>query len=79
MISRTVIEKSELTENLIHKVAVSSNEERVYLIVEYMEGHFVIEKTFKNNFTGLEMMRTVSERFDTEEKIREYLNLDGRQ
>ena len=72
---RTTLETNELSENLSHKVQISSNEETVYLVIRYMEDRFLVEKMFRNNFFGLEDLRKMQEKLDTEEKMIQYLGL----
>lgn len=72
---RSTIEKRELTDNLIHKIQITTDEESLFLVVEYMDGRFIIEKNFKNNYIGLEAMNQTCEKFDTEEKIKQYLGI----
>ena len=54
---RTVIEKRELTKNLVHKVAITNDEKKVVLVVDYMDGHFIIERSFRNNYIGLSQLK----------------------
>ena len=74
-IKRTIIEDNELTEKLIHKISVSSDERVMYLKVDYDNGNFTIEKTFRNNFFGLEDMEITIKSLDTEQKVRKYLGI----
>ena len=76
---RTTLEMNELSENLSHKVQISSNEDTIYLVVKYMGDRFLIEKMFKNNFFGLEDLRKMQEKLDTEEKVIQYLGLGDKE
>jgi len=72
---RKVLEEKTISENLIYKISISLDESTVYLTVNYMEGNFSIEKTYKNNIFSLESMDKEIDSFNTEEKVRKYLNL----
>jgi hypothetical protein len=72
---RSTIEKCELSDNLIHKVQITTDEEKLFLIVDYMDGRFVIERNFKNNIMGIERMSQERDKFNTEEKIIQYLGI----
>lgn len=71
-----IIENKQITECLKHIIKISYNEERVYLIVDYLNGRFTIEKTFQNNHIGLSEMQEASRLFDTEEKVIGHFNLE---
>jgi len=73
---RITIEKNKLSDNLLHKISVSSDEENVFLVIDYMDGKFVIEKIFRNNPMGLSEMEAVMESLDDDEKIKKYLKID---
>ena len=75
---RTVIEKREISDNLTMKLSLSSNEDMVYLNIDYRKGKFTIEKVFKNNTFDLEEMDKEISGLDSEEKVRLYLNLDNK-
>jgi len=72
---RTTIEKNEITDNLTHNILISRDEEYVFLNVNYLDGRFVIEKSFRNNHADLEKMNSKIKDFDTEEKVIAYLGL----
>ena len=74
---KTTIEVDKLTDKLAHRIAVSGDETTVYLTAEYDDGNrnFLIEKIFKNNYLGLEDLRVAKKKFDTEEKVLEYLGI----
>lgn len=72
---RTVIEQMELSENLKHKVSISADETLLYLNVDYMDGKFTIERSYKNNTFSLEELAYDREKLDSDDKVRKYLNL----
>ena len=72
----TIIDESKITDNLTLKFMMSNNEETIHLRVDYMNGRFIVEKSFKNNYLGLERMKEQILKLDTEEKIIKYLRLE---
>lgn len=72
---RTTIEKRELTEELVHNIQLTTDEETLFLVVDYKGGRFIIERNFKNNYIGVEQMNRTCEKFDTEEKVIKHLGL----
>jgi len=71
---KRVIEKYELSTSLIHKVSISTDEEKVFLNVIY-DGRFQIEKMFKNNVLGLNDLQRTRDKFNSEEKVLTYLGI----
>lgn len=73
---RTLIEEKQITDKLKHIIMISNDEEIMFLTVDYMNGRFIIEKSFQNHYMGLERMKDATDKLDTEEKIVEYLGLE---
>ena len=75
---RQTIEKLTLTDKLTHKISISSDEDDVFLTVKYQDGkrNFLVEKTFKNSYTGLEQLSDARNKFRTEESVLDYLGID---
>ena len=73
---RILIESRDITDKLKHKVSLSGNESMVYLQVDYLNGKFTIEKSYKNNRFDLEEMTKQANSLNTEEKVRKYLKLE---
>ena len=72
---RQVVEKNEITENLKVTISVAIDESEVFLDIDYMDGKYTIQKSFTNNYIGLEDLERVREEFDSEEKLKTYFNL----
>ena len=72
---KTTIETRDLTDLLKHKIQLTTDEERIFLVVDYIDGRFIIEKGFKNNYIGLSKLERECERYDTEDKVIKYLGL----
>jgi len=74
---RQTIEQLDLTEKLTHKVSVSRDEEDIFLTVKYQDGkrNFLVEKTFRNNYIGLERLTEARNKFCTEESVLDYLGI----
>jgi hypothetical protein len=73
---RNTIETNQITDDLLHKIQITSDEEKVFLVVEYKPGKsFTIEKHFNNNYIGLALLEQEIERFNTEDKVIKYFGL----
>jgi len=70
-----VIEKHQLTVDLKMFVSVTLDEQQLYLDVDYMNGKYKIQKSFSNNYIGLELLSESKLKFETEESVREYLGI----
>lgn len=75
---RNTIEQCVLTTRLVHKLQITTDEEDLFLIIDYMDGRFMIEKRFHNNFWGVEQMNVERNKFNTEEKVIQYLGIGVR-
>ncbi len=72
---RTTIEKKQLSDDLVHKIQLTTDEETLFLMVVYKDGRFIIERNFKNNYIGIEQMSRICEKFNTDEKVIKHLGL----
>lgn len=75
MMHRTEMDEIEINENLKIKTSMSQDESVIYFNVDYMQGQFTIEKTFKNNYFGVEELEITMKELDSEKKVRKYLRL----
>lgn len=75
-IKKIMIEKKIITDNLNYELMSSINNETIYLKVDYMNGKYIVEKTFNNNYLGLARMNKEIIKFDKEEKVIKYLGLE---
>jgi hypothetical protein len=71
---KRIIEKDEISDMLNHMISISTDQERIFLNVEY-DGRFTIEKMFKNNSLGLMDLHLTREKLDSEEKVLKYFNI----
>ena len=72
---RMILEKRQITVDLLHEISISDNEEKVFLTVDFMRGKFMIEKVFKNSFIGLVQMNEECEKLNDEAKVFRYLRI----
>lgn len=72
---RNIIKKKEISKNLEYKISVSIDEQFKILTIDYMQGKFSVEKTFKNNLKGNDELESTLGLLNTEEKVKKYLNL----
>lgn len=70
-----VIEKVSLTKNLKHTVSVAYDESKVFLEINYMNGKFILQKTFTNNYVGINELETTRKEFNNEEKVKEHFGI----
>lgn len=75
MDNKKVIEEESITDNLKLTTAMTFDEERIFLIVDYLNGKFTIEKNFKNNYFELEDFNKAKKQFSTEENVKKYFGL----
>ena len=75
MRNETVIENRQITKDLLHQISISENQEKIFLTVKFLSDRFVIEKSFGNNFIGLNEMSEVCEKLDSEAKVFRYLRI----
>lgn len=72
---RQKIEEKEITDNLTVSVSVSYDEFNIYLNVDYLNGKFTIEKSFTNNYIGLEELEKAKQQFSSEESVKQYFRI----
>ena len=72
---KEVIEKLEITDNLTLSTSVTFDELQVYLEVDYMNGKFTVQKTFNNNYLGLEQLENTKKEFSSEDAAKAYFGL----
>lgn len=70
-----VLEEFNITDNLKQKISVALDETKIFLDVVFMGGKFTIQKSFTNNYIGLEELEDAKKQFDSEEKVKEYFRL----
>lgn len=64
-----------ITENLEHRISISFKGDTIFLEVRYLGKRFTINKVFPNNYLGKEDLEKQIETFNTEEKVKQYLNI----
>lgn len=74
---KTTLEKVQVSEDLVYKIQISPDEEIVYLNVNFMNGRFIVEKSFRNNYDGLDKLKKSISLLDTEEKVITYLKIEN--
>lgn len=73
--NRVVLEQKQISQNLLHKISISQDEEQIFLNVDLMHGKFTIEQQFRNNFGGMHLLENACSNFDSEDKILKYLKI----
>lgn len=69
------IEKIEITDNLLLSVSVTFDETEVYLNVNYLDGKYTIQRSFTNNYVGLDQLEAAKKEFNSEEAVQAYFRL----
>lgn len=69
---KQTIEEVEITDNLKVSTSVTFDETTIFLDVEYMQGKFTIQRSFTNNYIGLEQLEEAKKQFSTEEAVKSY-------
>ena len=72
---KTKIETNEIFPNCKANIYVSLDETKLFFELDYMEGRYKLERTFPNNYLGVEKMEAVKIEFQTESDVRNYFNL----
>ena len=70
-----VIEEESVTDNLTVTTSIGYDEVSIYLTVNYMHGKFTIQKSFRNNYMGLEEFEIERNKFRTEEDVKKYFGM----
>lgn len=70
-----VIEEKQISDTLRVTTSMSFDELQLYLEVTYMYGKFSVQKSFANNYLGLEKLELAKKEFDSEEKVKQYFRL----
>lgn len=70
-----VIEEESVTDNLTVTTSIGYDEVSIYLTVNYMQGKFTIQKSFRNNYMGLEEFEIEKNKFRTEEDVKKYFGI----
>jgi len=70
-----VLEELKVTDNLTLTTLITFDETQVHLKVDYMAGKFTLQRTFSNNYIGMEELGNTMEQFNTEEAVKAYFGL----
>lgn len=73
--NRVILQQNQITTNLLHKISISQDQENIFLNVDLMHGKFTIEKQFRNNFGGMHLLDSACSKFDSADKILNYLKI----
>lgn len=69
------LETKVISDNIVQTTYMSPNEETVHLTINYMNGKYIIDKAFQNNYWGKKELEKVMKNFDTEEKVKKHFKL----
>lgn len=70
-----VIEEENVTDDLTVTTSIGYDEVSIYLTINYMQGKFTIQKSFRNNYIGLEEFEIEKNKFRTEEDVKKYFGI----
>lgn len=65
----------DIDKDLKGSISISNDEAIVFLDINYMNGKFLIQKSFKNNNLGLLDLECNINRFDSVNSVRKHLGL----
>ena len=74
-ISRVVIARKKLSDDLEHVVYESADKHKIMLQIKL--GKFSLERSFPNTNIGKMDMKELASQYNTEEKVKEYFNIKG--
>jgi hypothetical protein len=73
---RKVIDQSVIEdENLVITTLMDYNEEKIFLKVDYLDGKFIIEKQFRNNYIGIDEFEKTKNNLMSEESVKAYFGM----
>jgi len=75
MDNKKLIKEENVTDNLTITTSMTYDEQRIFLQVDFMKGKYTLEKSFRNNYLGLEDYDIEYSNLNTEEKVKNYFGL----
>ena len=75
MDSKSELEKIEISDDSFLKVYITCSEDYYILELNYLDGKFIAEKSFRNNIDGVSYMEEVKNLYRSEDDIRRYFEI----
>lgn len=73
---KTKLEELSVSEKAKLTTYVSYDDEHLILEMDYLNGKFIMEKTFPNNYKGVEQIEELKQLYKTEYDVKRYFNLE---
>lgn len=75
METRSKLEEKKISTNCIIKTYITGDEKTYILEIDYLQGKFVSEKRFSNDFKGIASMEEVKNLYKSEHDIQSYFGI----
>lgn len=72
---KSELEQKKISKNCFLKTYITYDEKTYILEINYLDGKFIAERSFHNNYNGIAYMEEVKNQFRTEEDIRKYFDI----
>lgn len=73
--SKSKLEEKKICDECFLNTYITYDEKSYILEINYLDGRFVSEKYFPNDFNGISAMEEVKEQYRTEDDIKRYFNI----
>jgi hypothetical protein len=72
---RTGLQKTTITDSFYYELSKSLNGDHIYLKIDYLNGKYLIERTFKNCLSGRDDLEDALKNLGNEQGLKKYLNI----
>ena len=72
---RSKLEEYKLSENCFLNTYITYDEKNYVLEINYLDGRFVAEKTFPNDYNGIGRMEEVKNQYRDENDVKRYFGI----
>lgn len=72
---RFKLEEKRISNNCLIKTYITNDEKHYILELDYLDGKFIAEKLFSNDYKGIASMEDVKNRYQTEYEFQSYFGI----
>jgi len=72
---KNLMSEEKLSSDLKHRISMSHDEQIIYLDIDYLDGRYTTQKSFRNNAFELQKLEVTQISLNTDQKVRNYFNL----
>ena len=72
---KSKLEEKKISEDCVLNIYISYDEQSYVLEINYLDGRFVAEKTFPNNYDGIAYMEEVKGLYRNENDVKRYFGI----